>query len=273
MTGTPTIIDAWAQHPTLRHQSDPIFDSLRRWTRTDVPTEQLPVAATIEALDRGGVDRALVSAWYAPHRTMISNDEVAGFVAEAPERLVGVGSVDLSRPMEAVREIRRCVEELGFVAIRVLPWLWEVPPTDRRFYPVYVACCELDVPFCTQIGHTGPLLSSEVGRPIYLDRVALDFPELTIVGGHIGYPWTDEAIAVATKHERVHIDTSAYTARRYPPALVDYLRTNGRTKVLFGTNYPMLTPDRCLAELDQLGLDAEATELFLSGNASRVFGL
>lgn len=238
-----------------------------------MPSEELPVSATIGVMDHGGVDRALISAWYAPHRTMISNDEVAAFVSEAPDRLVGVGSVDISRPMDAVREIRRCIEELGFVAIRVLPWLWEAPPTDRRFYPVYVACCELDVPFCTQIGHTGPLMSSEVGRPIYLDRVALDFPELRIVGGHIGYPWTEEAIAVATKHENVYIDTSAYTARRYPQPLVDYLRTNGRSKVLFGTNYPMITPTKCLDDLDRLDLDDETRDLFLGGNARRVFAI
>jgi predicted TIM-barrel fold metal-dependent hydrolase len=108
---------------------------------------------------------------------------------------------------------------------------------------------------------------------MHLDRVALDFPELTIVAGHIGYPWTDEAVAVATKHERFHIDTSAYTARRYPTALVDYLRSNGRTKVLFGTNYPMITPARCLEDLDQLDLDEETTGLFLGGNARRVFNL
>ena len=267
------IIDAWAQHPTLRHINDPIFDSLRRWSRSEPATDEPPLSATIDALDDGGVDRALISAWYAPHRVMISNDEVASAVACAPDRLIGVGSVDISRPMEAVREVRRCIEELGFVAIRVLPWLWDLPPTDRRFYPVYVACCELGVPFCTQIGHTGPLMPSEVGRPMHLDRVALEFPELRIVGGHIGYPWTDEAIAVATKHTNVYIDTSAYTARRYPQALVDYLRTNGRHKVLFGTNYPMITPAKCLEDLDSLGLDDEAATLFLAGNAERVFGL
>lgn len=267
------IIDAWAQHPTLRHASDPIFDSLRRWSHEDVPTEEFPVSSTIGAMDSGGVDKALISAWCAPHRVMISNDEVATFVSEAPDRLVGVGSVDISRPMDAVREVRRCIEELGFVAIRVLPWLWEAAPTDRRFYPVYVACCELDVPFCTQIGHTGPLMPSEVGRPIYLDQVALDFPDLRIVGGHIGYPWTDEAIAVATKHQNVFIDTSAYTVRRYPQALVDYLRTHGRHKVMFGTNYPMITPSKCLEDLGRLDLDDETTELFLGGNAQRVFKL
>lgn len=267
------IIDAWAQHPTLRHSQDPMFESLRRWTRRPVPTEALPVAATIAAMDDGGVAKSLICAWSAPHRTLISNDEVAEFVAQAPDRLVGVGSVDISRPMAAVREVRRCVGDLGFRAIRVLPWLWEAPPTDRRFNPVYVACCELGVPFCTQIGHTGPLMDSEVGRPIYLDRVALDFPELTIVGGHIGHPWTDEAVAVATKHERVFIDTSAYTVKRYPPQLVEYLRGHGRHKVLFGTNWPMIAPAKALDGLDGLGLDVETRAAFLGGNARRVFRL
>lgn len=268
-----TIVDAWAQHPTLRLMQDPIFDSLRRWTKGQMPEGEVPVAATIAAMDRAGIARSLICAWEAPRNSMVSNDEVAAFVAQAPDRLVGVGSVDIAKPMAAMREVRRCVRELGFKAIRVLPWLWEVPPTDRRFYPVYAACCEMDVPFCTQIGHTGPLMPSEVGRPIYLDQVAIDFPELTIVGGHIGYPWTDEAIAVATKHEHVYIDTSAYTAERYPAALVDYMKGHGRRKVLFGSNYPMIMPHKALEALDTLGFDAETKALFLAGNAQRVYRL
>jgi predicted TIM-barrel fold metal-dependent hydrolase len=112
-----------------------------------------------------------------------------------------------------VRGLLRAVEELDFVAPRVVPWLWELPPTDRLYYPLYAACVDLGIPFCTQVGHTGPLRPSETGRPIpYIDQVALDFPELTIVCGHIGYPWTTEMIAVADKHANVCIDTSAYTA-------------------------------------------------------------
>lgn len=267
------IIDAWGQHPTLRHSQDPMFASLWRWKRATPPTEPLPVAATIAAMDEAGVAQTLISAWVASNINLISNDEVYNFVQEAPKRLVGVGAVDISKPMEAVAEIRRCVKELGFKAIRVLPWLCDKPPTDRLFYPVYTTCCELGIPFCTQIGHTGPLMSSEVGRPIYLDRVALDFPSLTIVAGHIGYPWTDEAIAVATKHENIFIDTSAYTVKRYPPQLVAYLKSNGRKKVLFGTNYPMITPAQALAGLDTLELDEETKALFLMGNAKRVFKL
>ena len=224
-------------------------------------------------MDEANVSKALISAWVAPRNVMISNDEVASFVSEYPERLVGIGSVDISKPMQAIAEIKRCVNELGFKGIRVLPWLWELPPTNRLFYPVYASCCDLGIPFCTQIGHTGPLMSSEVGRPIYLDRVALDFPELVIVAGHIGYPWTDEAIAVATKHRNVYIDTSAYSVKRYPPQLVQYIKSNGRKKVLFGTNYPMMTPQKALHGINALGLDEEALTLFLGKNVQRVYGL
>lgn len=267
------IIDAWAQHPTLRHSQDPMFESLRRWNKMEAPTEELPLELTIDFMDQGDVAKSLISAWVAPRNTLISNDEVHDFVSRYPDRLIGVGSVDISRPMEAVAEIKRCVDELGFKAIRVLPWLWELPPTDRLFYPVYTTCCDLGIPFCTQIGHTGPLMSSEVGRPIYIDRVALDFPDLKIVGGHIGYPWTEEAIAVATKHPNFYIDTSAYTVKRYPAELVRYLKTNGREKVLFGTNYPMIAPAKALAGLDALDLEDDTKALFLAGNAQRVFDL
>jgi predicted TIM-barrel fold metal-dependent hydrolase len=103
--------------------------------------------------------------------------------------------------------------------------------------------------------------------------VALDFPDLVIVGGHIGYPWTDEAIAVATKYPNVYIDTSAYTVKRYPAALIDYLRAHGRSKVLFGTNYPMIMPVKALEGIEALGLDDEVKAMFLCENARRVFKL
>ncbi len=265
------IIDAWAQHPTLRHIKDPVFDSLRRWNKEDVPQEEIPLEFTIQSMDEANVSKSLISAWVAPNVVMISNDEVAAFVAKYPERLIGVGSVDISKPVQAVAEVKRCVNELGFKAIRVLPWIWELPPTNRLFYPIYAACCDANIPFCTQIGHTGPLMSSEVGRPIYIDRVALDFPELTIVGGHIGYPWTEEAIAVATKHKNVYIDTSAFTIKRYPPEIVRYLKTNGKEKVLFGTNYPMITPKQALKDIDKLDLESDTKKKFLFENAKKVF--
>jgi predicted TIM-barrel fold metal-dependent hydrolase len=274
MSTQTDVVDAWAQHPTPRMISHPMFDSLRRWTGQNMAVPDVPLAVTVAALEAGGVRTALLSAWYGPQGALISNDEVAGWVRERPDRLAGVGSVDLARPLDAVRELRRCVKQLGFKGLRILPWLWNLPPDDRRYYPLYAECCELGIPFCLQVGHTGPLCPSEPGRPIpYLDHVALEFPELAIVGGHIGYPWTQEMIALATKYPNVHIDTSAYKISRYPRELADYLRGHGWRKVLFGSNYPMLMPAECLKGLDGLGLDEEARGLFLAGNARRVFKL
>jgi hypothetical protein len=185
-----------------------------------------------------------------------------------------VASVNLHRPMEAVRELRRCVEEHGARALRILPWLWDLPPDDRRYYPLYAACCDLDITFCTQVGHTGPLGPSEPGRPMpYLDRVALEFPELRIVAGHIGAPWTEEAISLATKNPNVYIDTSAYKVSRYPREIVAYLRGHGRHKVLFGSNQPAWPAPDCLAGLDTLELDDATRTAFLRENAIRAFQL
>ncbi len=267
------MIDAWIQHPTPRFAAHPMFGAIKRWLGVEEIPE-LPLELTLGALDAAGVDRALLSAWWGPDGPLISNDEVAAWVAEAPDRLVGVAAVDLSRPMEGVRELRRAVEELGLRALRVLPWWWGLPPDDRRYYPLYAACIDLGIPFCLQVGHAGPLRPSEPGRPIpYLDHVALEFPELVIVGGHIGFPWTDEMIALATKYPNVYIDTSAYKPRRYPPQLVHYLKGPGRKKVLFGSNYPMIQPAACVAQLPGLGLEAEVEQAFLHDNAARVFGL
>src|SRR5918999_1996836 len=250
------IVDAWMQHPSPRFLAHDALASLRRWLGDALPTEPLPLDATIAAMDAGGVDYGLLSAWHGPEGSLIGNDEVAACVQQHPDRLGGLAAVDLRDPVGAVRELRRCVRELGFKGLRVVPWLWGWPPNDRRYYPLYAECVELGVPFCTQVGHTGPLRRSETGRPIpYLDDVALDFPDLVIVAGHIGYPWTDEMIALARKYPNVHIDTSAYTARRYPPELVRYLAGGGRHKVLFGSNYPMITPAKALEDLDHLGLD------------------
>jgi predicted TIM-barrel fold metal-dependent hydrolase len=266
-------IDVWMQHPTKRFLEQPFLASLLRWAHQDAFPD-IPLSATIEAMDQGDVAIGLVAAWWGPQGALIDNDEVASFVRQHPRRLCGLASVDLTRPMAAVRELRRCVRERGFRGLRIVPWLWGLPPDDRRYYPLYVECIELDVPFCLQVGHTGPLMTSEPGRPIpYLEHVALEFPDLRIVAGHIGAPWTQEIILLARKFPNLYIDTSAYKAARFPPDFVDFLRGGGAKKVMFGTNYPMLTATACLEGLDSLGLGDDAKRLFLFENARRVFKL
>jgi uncharacterized protein len=274
MTTAP-IIDAWAQVP--RHPDQLVSEVRRLLQRSGtagVLERGVRVDEVVAAMDRSGIERLLVSAWHRPGRCVLSNDEVADVVAQHPDRFAGVAAVDLEHPMAALAELDRAVTDLGFVALRVIPWLWNRPPSHPLYYPLYAKCVELGIPFCTQVGHTGPAMPSEPGRPVpYLDQVALDFPELTIVGGHIGHPWTDEMIGLAWKHDNVYIDTSAHAPRYYPPALLHFAATYGRHKVLFGTNFPQLPLERCADEARALDLPDRARSNLLADNARRVFGL
>jgi uncharacterized protein len=272
------IVDAWAQPTPAGRPGRLELPEVRRLFEksgsADLLDRFLGPDALVALMDDAGVDVALLSAWHRPGGWVISNDDVAEFTRAYPDRFRGLAAVDLADPVAAVRELRRAVGELGFVGLRVVPWLWELPPDHRLYYPLYVACVELGVPFCTQVGHTGPLKPSETGRPVpHLDRVALDFPELVVVGGHIGHPWTDEMIGVAWKHDNVYIDTSAYLPRYYPPQLVEFMNSYGRGKVLFGTNWPQLSFDRAVKQAQELPLSDDARREFLAGAARRVFRL
>ncbi|MDG1827124.1 MAG: amidohydrolase family protein [Henriciella sp.] len=259
---------------TKRMSQAPWLATLQRWT--DQTSEQMlpTVETTLSAMDAANIDISLLSAWHGPQGSLISNEEVSTQIDAAPDRFRGLATVDLMDPMQAVRDIRRWVDGEKFVGARVVPWLWNLPPNDRRYYPVYAACVDAGVPFCTQIGHTGPLLRSETGRPIpYLEDVFLDFPELVIVGGHVGFPWIDELISLTIKFPNFFIDTSAYAVHRLPTNFVDYMKGIGSSRVMFGTNWPMLSPARCLEKLDALNLTQKQKDAFLFGNARRVFKL
>ncbi|MGE8358835.1 amidohydrolase family protein [Pseudomonas sp.] len=269
-------IDAWAQpaNGKARQLLPEVVRLFEKSGSAHLLDQPLSPAQTVELMDDAGVDTLMLSAWCRPEGWVFSNDDVAEYTRAFPERFVGVATVDLSKPLAAVRELERAVCELGFKALRVVPWLWKLPPNHRLYYPLYVKCIELDIPFCTQVGHTGPLMPSETGRPVpYLDEVALEFPELRIVAGHIGHPWTEEMIGLAWKHDNVYIDTSAYLPRYYPAALLQFLRSYGKDKVLFGSNFPQLSLERCMSQVEELGLSDEVKAAFLHENARRVFRL
>ena len=147
----------------------------------------------------------------------------------------------------------------------------------RTRAPINTKCCELDVPIMMQVGHSlvyqRERRMRSVGRPICLDQVACDFPELKLLGIHIGIPWTDEMISMAWKHEHVYIGVDAYAPRYWPPQLVHYLNTYGRHKVLFGTDWPVIDPERAVAEIAELDLRPEAYRALMRENALRVFRL
>lgn len=267
-------IDVWTQTPGSRFLDQPWLDTLKRWTGEAFPADSITPQALVAAMDQAGVAQSLVSAWSAPSGDLISNEEMIRTVETAPDRLKGLASADLTRPMEAVRELRDVVDGDQIVGVRITPWVWDLPPNDRRYYPIYAACVDMDVPFCTQIGHTGPLLRSETGRLIpYLEDVLLDFPELKVVGGHVGFPWIDELTTMAVKFPNFYVDVSAYRLGRLPPAFVDFMKGPGRGRVMFGSNWPMVDMASSLKDLSKLGLEPKVEEAFLSGTAKRVFKL
>lgn len=268
------VIDVWAQITTDRMAASPWMKPLLRWTGRDENAPRPSVETTLAAMDAAGVDLALLSAWYGPEGDLITNDELAAQIEAAPARFRGLISVDLRAPMEAVRTIRTWAAHDAVVGVRIVPWLWGLPPNNRRYYPVYAACVDAGLPFCTQIGHTGPLRTSETGRPIpYLEDVLIDFPDLTVVGGHVGFPWVAEVASLTIKFPNFYVDTSAYALHRLPPDFVTYMKGIGASRTMFGTNWPMLTPAQCLKGLGGLNLSDDAKEAFLSGAARRVFKL
>ena len=274
------IVDVWAQPPLMNFKDLPEVDPLFRKSKSPVYEWNKiyngppPISVTVDGMDKAGVDKLMLCAWNRPGKVLISNDDILKYTQAYPDRFTGIVSVDILNPVKACHDIDYYVKKHKFGGVRVVPWLWDKPVTSRYYYPIFVKCVELDIPFCTQVGHTGPLCPSEVGRPIpYIDRVALDFPQLKLVCGHIGYPWTEEMIAVAWKHKNVYIDTSAHAPAYYPKNLLHFMNSYGKYKVMFGTNYPQLTHKRCVDQCMKLPINKKSLQLFMSDNARRVFKL
>ena len=269
--GTPRVADIWANwwdagffsaHPPMAK----LYQRLGMNARTTLGLDDLLAEAKA-----GGVARVLISSTAFPG-SPVDNDAVARLVARAPEVLVGCASVDPRDGMRAVRELRRAVREHGFRALKLLPFLYDEAPNSRIYFPLYAECVDLGIPVLVLTGHTAVLARSEVGRPGYLDDVALFFPELAIVAGHAGHPWTDELISLAWKHANVYIDTSGHRPKYFPPQLVQYLKSYGRDKVMFGTGYPLMDYAQAVAEMRALELRPEALDNVLWATAARLWG-
>jgi predicted TIM-barrel fold metal-dependent hydrolase len=242
----------------------------------------VPLVDYVAKMDRAGIRRSLLIAVRAGDLRMqgsveIPYDQVAGHCAAHPGRFSGLAGIDPFRGMSGLRDLERAVRELGFIGAHLYPHWFGLAPDHALYYPYYAKCCELGVPIMMQVGQNlvydrrRPLPS--VGRPICLDQVAIDFPELRLIGIHIGVPWTEEMIAMAWKHENVFIGADAYAPRHWPASLVRYADSYGEDKVLFGTDWPVIDPERALREIDDLGLRAVPRLKLLRDNARRVFRL
>lgn len=236
----------------------------------------------IARMDAAGIERAFLIAAKVgrlgiPACYHVDYKLVADAVQKHPDRFFGLAGLDPTEGMRGVRELERSVREYGFIGAHFYPHWFELPADQAKWYPFYAKCCELDVPVQLQVGQSMvydpsyPLRS--VGRPITLDSVACDFPELKIIGIHVGIPWTDEMIAMAWKHQNVFIGSDAHSPRYWPQSFVHYIRSFGQDKVIFGTDFPVLDFARTMAEIDALELPEVPKRKFLRDNAIRIYKL
>jgi predicted TIM-barrel fold metal-dependent hydrolase len=242
----------------------------------------VPIPQYIRKMDEADIARSFLVAARAGDRRESDSREVTyerikDVCRAHPDRLSGLAGIDPFRGMEGVRELEHAVRDFGFVGAHLYPHHFELAPDHAKYYPYYAKCCELDIPIMMQVGqnliYQRGRRRRSVGRPICLDAVACDFPELRIIGIHIGVPWTEEMIAMAWKHENVFIGTDAYAPRYWPKSLIHFLNTYGREKVLFGTDWPVVDPVRAVREINDLEIRAEAKPYLMRENAARVFRL
>ncbi|MCZ2153289.1 MAG: amidohydrolase family protein [Bryobacterales bacterium] len=236
----------------------------------------------LQRMDRASIERSLLIAVRAGDINVkggfeLPYERVRDVCQQYPTRFAGLAGIDPFRRMQGLRDLEQAVREYGFVGAHLYPHWCGLAPDHAKYYPYYAKCCELDVPIMMQVGqnlvYSRERRLPSVGRPICLDQVGIDFPELRLISIHIGIPWTDEMISMCWKHENVFTAGDAYAPKYWPDAFVHYANTFGKEKVLFGTDWPVIDPERAVREIDELGLRPESKQLLMRENAIRVFRL
>jgi predicted TIM-barrel fold metal-dependent hydrolase len=213
-----------------------------------------------------------------PHAT---NDDVVRFAAAHPDIAIAFASIDPTRGPEAVREAKRLIASGGVHGLKLHPPLQQFFANDRLAYPLYEVFAEARLPVLFHTGHSGigtgmpggGGVRLKYGNPMLIDDVAVDFPDMPIILAHPSFPWQDEAISVCLHKPTVYIDLSGWSPKYFSPTLVQYSNTLLKHKVLFGSDYPLIAPDRWLADFAKLPIKDEVRPLILKDNAIRLFGL
>ena len=236
----------------------------------------------VSYLDSIGIKKAVIKAKdiESAYGRKLRNEAVAGLVKQYPDRFIGFAGVDPYKGMEAVRELEYAVRELGLKGLALEPFEYHLRPNDRRFYPLYCKCVELGIPVNLHCSINFSTMSRmDYGRPIYLDDVAVDFPELIIIAMTPGWPWVGELVGVAWRHANVYIETEAVRPRYMAmpntgwSELVHYGNTVIQDKIIFGSSWPLLPIERTIEEIRNLPLKEEVVHKWLYSNAARVLGL
>lgn len=219
----------------------------------------------IEKMDALAVEKALITV-----SATEPNPRVLAFPEKYPGRFFLAAVPDLRAGMRGLWALESLARSHPVAMARVAPFQLDIAPDDPIYYPLYVKCIEMDLPLGINTGICGPPLPSECQHPIHLDRICHFFPELTLIMQHGADPWWDVAIRLMIKYRRLYLMTSAYAPRYLPDSLLHYMRTRGKQKVLFASDHPVLSMERCLGEALELDLEEPILEDFLYGNAERV---
>jgi predicted TIM-barrel fold metal-dependent hydrolase len=198
-------------------------------------------------------------------------EEMEELTSKWPGRFVALALVNPEAGMRGVREIRRRFDSSWVVGSYLHTHSWDRRLDHADLYPYYAACADAGVPAAAQAGTSGGLLPSECGRPIGIDRPALYFRDMPFVLSHLGWPWCEEAVAMALKFPNVYLGTGAYPPRHWPTSIVDFVRGPGRTKVMFATNFPTVGHRHALGQVAELELPDAVEADLLGGTARRVF--
>jgi uncharacterized protein len=224
----------------------------------------------IDRMDANGVERAILLT-----SVKATEGRALSFVEARPDRFaLAAGGFNLLKPMPTVRALESFVRNNPVAYALVGPSFWGdgmYPPTDPVYYPLYVKCCELDLPLCVNTGIPGPPLPAEPQNPIHLDRVCYRFPELRLCMIHGADPWWDTAIRLMIKYRNLRLMTSAWSPKRLPESLLHYMSTRGHDRILFASDYPVLSMERCLGEIAALDLSDEVRQAWLYDNAQAFF--
>jgi len=260
----------------------PFRGPAEKFFRRSVPITRMDeVAKHYEKLDLVGV----LLAWDAETATglpPLTNDEIAGIVAEFPERFLGFASVDPWKGKRAVAEIERAVSELGLKGAKFHPGIQAFYPNDPRFSELFEKVTELGVPalFHTGTNGLGAGIKGGMGvrldytRPIYLDHLAAEYPDLTIIGAHPAWPWHEEMLAIIGHKANVFMDLSGWLPKYVPEAVMNEARKRLSDRILFGSDYPFILPERWLEDFEALeGFTPEVKRKLLHDNAAALLGL